>query len=80
MVLEFALKPVIPQSLAGSGFQNTVESPLRLFDMHTEFSNSSTSKHTISIDRFWYHRRYKDFDITLGRQAIGLGTSHFIMY
>ena len=66
------------QSLAGSGFQNTVESPLRLFDMHTEFSNSSTSKHTISIDRFWYHWRYRDFDITLGRQAIGLGTSHFI--
>ena len=45
------------QSLAGSGFRNTVESPLRLFDMHTEFSNSSTSKHTISIDRFWYHWR-----------------------
>ncbi|MEE2925548.1 MAG: hypothetical protein VX619_12270 [bacterium] len=66
------------QSLAGAGFQNTTESPLRLFDMHSEFRNSTTSKQTISIDRFWYHWRYKDFDITLGRQAIGLGTSHFI--
>ena len=66
------------QSGAGAGSANSIESPLRLFDMHTELSNRPSSTHSTFIDRFWYHWRYKDFDITLGRQAIGLGTSHFI--
>ena len=77
MVFEFAFETSSSFRLAGAGFQNTIESPLRLFDMYSEFSNSTTSN-IISIDRFWYHWRYKNFDITLGRQAIGLGTSHFI--
>ncbi len=66
------------QSLAGSNLQYDPESPLRLFDMHTELSTDNTSNHSISIDRLWYHWRYQNFDITLGRQSIGLGTSHFI--
>ena len=66
------------QSQAGADFQNYLESPLRLFDMHAELNNSPTAQSSVSIDRLWYHWRHKSFDITIGRQAIGLGTSHFI--
>ncbi len=66
------------QSQAGADFQSFLESPLRLFDMHAELNNSPTAQNSLSIDRLWYHWRHKSFDITIGRQAIGLGTSHFI--
>lgn len=52
--------------------------PLRTLDLETDLNSSHNSQQSIQIDRFWYHWRHKNFDFTLGRQAIGLGTSHFV--
>tara|TARA_Y100000589_G_scaffold163766_1_gene155656 strand:- start:118 stop:1323 length:1206 start_codon:yes stop_codon:yes gene_type:complete len=66
------------QSRAAESLDNNLESPLRLLDLHAQLNNTSNSQNSISIDRMWYHWRHSQFDVTIGRQAIGLGTSHFI--
>ena len=56
----------------------TTQTPLRIIDLETDLNSSQNNRQLLQMDRFWYHWRHKNFDYTVGRQAIGLGTSHFV--
>lgn len=53
-------------------------SSLRLFDMETILGSDEKQPYHAYVDRLWYHWRHKELDLTIGRQPIGLGTSHFV--